>query len=267
MSMMVSKESALKAFYYLMAVDDVTAGERSSFHEVGIALLGEVFCDVEASIISECDSVLDNIGTDEERYDVIQEALDFALSQKTEEYKNGIAPRLLLWNMLTLSYSDSDYSKEEDRLIRHVTRILQIDKSVFVEMKQLITVSASVQNEKLILEQSPRPYAEVKPLIEEVEKRQMVILEAATALIEDEIIEFSSENKKKKENGILNAGKRLSETLTNEGKKMSENMAPVANTWKEKGSMVGEQASKRAEEFKKGAGKFFSKMKDSAKKK
>jgi hypothetical protein len=120
-------------------------------------------------------------------YDVIQEGLDEALLCSVESQDQGIAARLLVWNMLAIAFSNDQYSETERRMISHVVRTTRIDQSVFLEMEQLIKTAASVARESEWIKGSDKPYAEVRPIVDELEKRQRVILESARALIEDEI--------------------------------------------------------------------------------
>ncbi|MCH5253956.1 MAG: hypothetical protein J1F41_03455 [Lachnospiraceae bacterium] len=251
----IAKEGALKVFYYLMAVDGVTTFEQERFQEIGIELLGETFSEIKETIIAECEEVIDAVEVDDERYDVIQEGIDQALNEMVKEIEDGVVPRLLIWNMLTLAHSDSDYSENENRLINHVARILQIDRSVLAEMKHLISVAHSLQEEKETLENSTRSYAEVRPLIDEVEKRQQTIVEAAKYLITDDMVIDVTEEEEKKENVVLTTGKKIGDSVIAGSKKVGESMAPVAKE-------LGAKAMAGATGLKEGAGKLFSKIKD-----
>ncbi|MCH5256162.1 MAG: hypothetical protein J1D87_02670 [Lachnospiraceae bacterium] len=248
----IAKEGALKAFYYLMSVDGVTTFEQERFREIGIELLGEAFSEAEKTIIAECENVINSIDVDDERYDLIQEGIDQALNEVVKVIEEGVVPRLLVWNMLTLAHSDSDYSENENRLINHVARILQIDKSVLAEMKQLISVAHSIQEEKEILENSTRPYAEVRHLIDEVEKRHQTIVEAAKYLIADDMIIDVTGEEEKKENVVLATGKKIGDSVIARSKKVGESMAPVAKE-------LGAKAMTGAAGIKEGARKLFSK--------
>ena len=252
----ITREGALKAFYYFMAVDGVTSFEQDRFEEIGMELLGESFASIKEEIISECESSLESITLEDERYDVIQESIDQALSDSVSNIEEGVVPRLLIWDMLTLAYSDSEYAEIENRLISHVARILKIDKSVFAEMKQLISVAFSVQEEKKVLENSTRPYSEIRPLVDEVEKRQQIIAEAAKALIADDIVLDDAEEKEKSEdseNFILATGKIIGDSVVDGGKWVGEKVSPLMKN-------IGDVAVSGATGIADGAGKLFSKV-------
>jgi len=162
--------------------------------------------------------------------------------------------------MLTLAHSDDDYSESENRLIGHVSRILQIEKSVFLEMKQLISTANSVQKEQELLEASERTYSEIRPRVQEIEKRMHIIVEAAKVLIEDDIVLDDPASEEQKEHVLLSAGKRLGDSVISSSKKLGDTVTPVAKD-------LGGKAVQSAAGIKEGAGMLFSRIKDAAKKK
>ena len=238
-------KGTLKVFYYLMAVDEVTDFELERFDEIGQELMGSRFLSVRDEIISLCKSTLSAIETEDERFDIIQEAIDDALKNETYDIRFGVAPRMLVWDMLSLAYSDGEYTEQENRLIGHVSRILEIEKSVLVEMKQLMSTAQSVVAQQEELEKSERPYSEVKPLIDEIENRKATILQAVTALIEDDILLDYVEPEEEKESAVKSAAK-----------KFGERVSPVAKNL----------AQKTQNGFKNGSGKLKDKVKKFSKK-
>lgn len=190
------KEEALKVFYYLMSVDgEISSEELTFFDEVGQELLGEEYQGKKQSLIDDCNNQIhNNIDDSDVAYDLISEGVDKALRDTIGNPSQGVSPRLLVWNLLVMALSNDEYSKTERRLIKHIVRTHSIDSSVFLEMEQMIQTLNAVSNELRWLEDSNRPYAEIRPLVEENEKRQAVIRESARALIEDEVIPLEEEN-------------------------------------------------------------------------
>ena len=266
--MIIEKLNALKVFYYLMSVDGVTAFETEKFDEIGSSLIGAEFFELKEVIMDTCQIQIDSATVDEERYDVILEGVDQALDVTVEKISDGVVPRLLVWDLLSIANCDDDYSEAENRLIAHVVRKLLIEKSIFLEMKQLISTMVSIQKEQDLLEQSDEPYAEIRPLIEEVEKRKKVIIEAAMALIADDVIMDEVEVK---EHALLDAGKKvggsvaasaknLSDSVVSSRKKIEESVTPLVQN-------ISGAASKSVSGVADGAGKLFGKLKDVTKKK
>ena len=115
------------------------------------------------------------------------EGVDKILFQELSEGELGISSRLLLWNLLVVAFCDGNYSIEERRLIKHIVRMLDIEKDIFLEMEQLMKANVAVGNELKAIERSDKPYNEIRPMVEELEKRREVIVTSAKALIEDEL--------------------------------------------------------------------------------
>lgn len=186
---MISTHSALEAIYYLMAIDGSTdAEERARFDEIGFELDRKSFASYRDELAASCDLAICAAETGEERYDVIQEALDAALGKKIEPEDQGVTPRLLIWDLFAVAFSNGQYDDREKRLIAHVARIVKVDKSVVLDMEQLLHTAQAVQKELAWAEQSDRPYREIRPLVVELETRLSVILESAKALVEDEVV-------------------------------------------------------------------------------
>ena len=222
-------------------------------------------------MIKECESHIET-ANDIERYDIIQEGLDEALKEDALSLETGVPPRLLVWDMLTLSYSDGGYSGDEKRLINHVGRVLKVEASIMLEMNQLIGTAIAIEDELMVLSQSNKPYAEIRPIVDEMEKRKKVILDSAKDLLEDEVIFYIPE-KKDKVNKLSELGSKINEKVapkaTELGNKFNEKVVPKASELGEKSQKaigaaakgIGKAASKGAEGFKSGASKLFAKRK------
>lgn len=227
----IEMKSAFKAFYYLMAIDGSVAEEELlRFYEIGKEFDSEQFDTYKEEIVADCRQNIDSAQVDEEVYDIIQEALDRELCNIVEDIEAGIPSRLLLWNLLTLANEDGDYSGDEKRFISHIARSLEIDRSVFLEMEQLILTINSVSKELEILNHSDKPYVEVKPIVEELEKRKMVIVESAKTLIADEVM-LAEPVEKKEENAVVKKGKEIGNKI-----------APIASETGEKAKIAFSKA-------------------------
>lgn len=249
--MYIDKKSALKSFYYLIAIDGIIAdSETEQFDFIGSELLPDIYEDIKEDIIAECEKVLSSIAPDDNRYDVIIENLDEALSVKADSETNGMLSRLLMWDMLTIAYSDDLFSEDERRFTDHTARKLGIDKSIYTEMIQYIGTAVSVQKQLDILTISNRPYAEIRPQVEENEKRKNYIMKSAMQLIEDEII--SNEDEKKSAEKKNN---KIAEAFAEKSKNIGNKIAPATQN-------VGKAASDSAKNISTGAGKIFSKIKN-----
>lgn len=185
---LLEKRAAVKAFYYLMAVDGaVTADEIECFDSIGAELNPEAFATYRNDLIAECELQLKNIIDEEDYYEVVLEGVDKALVAQIDDPTNGITVRLMVWDMLVIAFSNTEYSSFERKLIKHIVRVMDIDRSVFLEMEQIIKTNAAVENELRWINQSNRPYSEIRPIVDELERRQKVVLTCARQLIEDEL--------------------------------------------------------------------------------
>ena len=182
------KKAAIKAFYYLMAVDEaITDDEIACFDEIGNELDSAEFLKYREEVIDECEQQIKTIIDAEDHYEVVLEGVDKALSAQTEDVENGVSVRLMVWNMLVIAFSNKNYSAFERRFIKHIVRVLDMDRSVFWEMEQIIKTHSDIVSELEWINQSNRPYSEIRPIVDELERRQKAVLACATQLIEDEL--------------------------------------------------------------------------------
>ena len=124
----ISKRGAIKVFYYLMSIDGISDEEEKWFETIGKELFGDGFKEFGGRMAEECQNHIDTAEADE-RLDVIMEGIDKALNDRITKPEYGMASRHLVWNMLALAYCDG-YTEDENRIISHVARVLNIDKSV-----------------------------------------------------------------------------------------------------------------------------------------
>lgn len=256
MKYIIEKKNSLKIFYYFMAIDGkVTSDEMMKFEELVKEIDYENYDSYRTELTQECDERISSARVDNEQYEVIQEAVDQIIHTQTDTCTEGLSRRHLIWNLYALSFSDGDLSEEEKRFIAHLGRILGVEKSVLLEMEQLMKTATAIMDELKVLNSSTRPYLEVKPLVEEIEHRKSVLLKAAQNLIMDDYFEISVPKEKNK-------------ALINMGKKLNEAISPVANVAGEKAQktlkdakvILGETASKGARGLKSGTEKLIKKF-------
>lgn len=178
--------SVIKIFYYLLAIDGtIDDVELGHFRSIGLSMDPINFMDYCDEIENECKKL--TINADEEQYDLIAEGVDEALTHEAKNDDQGITPRLLVWDLFAAAFCNEEYAESEKRLINHIARKTGVDKSIVLEMEQMMKTLTSIQNEINWAQQTNRPYPEIRPIVDELEKRQAVISEAAEYLIADEI--------------------------------------------------------------------------------
>ncbi len=183
-----SKPSAIKAFYYLMSADGaVTADELECFDSIGREFDADHFDTYKAEAIAACESQLASGIDEEDSYELILEGIDQELAHRSDSAENGITTRLLVWNMLVIAFSNTEYSVAERKVIKHIVRVTGMEKSVFLEMEQIMKTNAAVLAELDWIQKSNRPYSEIRPIVDELERRQQAVIQCAQKLIADEL--------------------------------------------------------------------------------
>ncbi len=230
-----SAKSAVAVFYYLMSVDgQIAEKELQKLDEIGAEIDAKNYMSYRDKIIERCENQKMFVIEDEDHYDVISEGVDKELYADISDDEDVIASRLLIWDLLVISYSDEVYHHDERRLIKHIVRISGIPTSVFLEMELLIRSAVEVENERKRLSTSDRPYSEIAPIIEELDRRIAYISESAKNLIDDEMRAPSVEALKieptvfdQVEEAVAPVGEQIKETLKPVASGISKAVAPV----------------------------------------
>ena len=219
----ISIKSALKAYYFLLAIDgNIDDQEILCFRDI-CSETDNSADEYLKELISECDEIIKN-ASGSEFEEIIQEAFDEAVREEAIEPQKVIPSRLLLWNMLVLAYANNEYSSSERKMIGHAARILMVEKTVFLEMEQMARTASTLSKERAGYEQSERPYRVIRPIVDELDNRIGTILHAAKCLIDDEIEvdDFYEANEKQNKiaDVMMMAGSTISDTAVNAGNKI-----------------------------------------------
>ena len=90
---------------------------------------------------------------------------------------------MLVWNLLTVAYSDESYDETERKLIKYVVRKLNIDKAVFLEMESSMLTMLDIEKELAWIKTTDRPYLTIEARVNELEKRKNVVFDSVKDLI------------------------------------------------------------------------------------
>jgi len=143
----ISVKSAAKIFYYLIAADgEIQDSEMEMFLTVGNEIDPE-FADHKDSIVEECKKQLEKEIDPDDYYDVLQDGVEAAIDKSKHSKDSYITPKLLVWNLLTIAYSDQEYAEAERKLLKYIVRKLDIDKAVFLEMENSILTLMDLERE------------------------------------------------------------------------------------------------------------------------
>ena len=130
---LISVKNAVAIFYYLMSVDNViTEVEQQKLDEIGAEIDAEKYMSYRDEIIERCEKQKLLVIDDEDYYDVISEGVDKELYAEISVDEEVIASRLLIWDLLVISYCDEEYHHDERRLIKHIVRLSGVPTSVFL---------------------------------------------------------------------------------------------------------------------------------------
>lgn len=179
----VSVRNALKVIYYFMAADGtIFHGEEEKFDAIGSELL-EDFAKAKENLVAECQSEMENVIDPEDHYDVIQDCVENALLSEPATEQTMISSKHLIWNLLSIAYSDEEYNSTEHRLLKYIVRKTNVDKAVFLEMESSILSFMAIEKERSWIKTTDRPYLQIEEIVNELNKRQQSILDGVKDLI------------------------------------------------------------------------------------
>lgn len=179
----ISTRSALKIFYYLMAADGkLAAEEEAKFDLLGHEIAPD-YDSLKERVVADCRVQMSKIFDPEDYYDVIQEGVERALAASVKTEDSFITPKLLVWDLMTIAYSEGEYDERERKLIKYVVRKLNIDKAVFLEMESSIQTLMDLEKEQQWIKTTDRQYLTIEGMVNEIEDRKHVIFDSVKELI------------------------------------------------------------------------------------
>ncbi len=179
----ISTRNAIKIIYYLMAADgEIFHSEEDKFDAIGTELDPD-FAENKEQIVKECKAQMENVIDPEDYYDVLQDGVELALFSSVRTEDSFITPKLLVWDLLTIAYSDESYDESERRLLKYIVRKLGIDKAAFLEMESSILTLMDLERELNWIKTTDRPYLTIESMVNELADRKNVIFESAKDLI------------------------------------------------------------------------------------
>lgn len=179
----VSVKSAVMTFYYMMAADGtICQSEEEKFDEIGKELDPD-FESHKAEIIRECRATLDKLLDPDDAFDVLRDGVEEAIAAGANAEGAVIAPKILVWDLLSIAWSDGDYAEAERRLLKYAVRKLNIDKAVFQEMESSYLTLLDLENELAWIKTTDRPYLTIEQTVNEIADRKTAIRESVKELL------------------------------------------------------------------------------------
>lgn len=182
---MISRDAAIRAFYFLMAADgEFHEKEMERFDAIGNELdVG--FRVHKGNVISECNQKLPEYEDNEFYIDDLKDVLAAELRSGQGTKGANIPAVLFLWNMYATAFCDGEFSREERLLIRFAARVLGVEKSIPLEMERSINTLQTLQMQEERIRNSAVPYAQGQDMLEEIEKRKQAVQQSIYALLAD----------------------------------------------------------------------------------
>jgi len=179
----ISVKSAIKIIYYMMAVDGtIYQDEEDKFDEIGKELDPD-FQHNKDEIIRECQAQEGKLIDPEDHYAVLQEGVEEAIAIGVITKGAVIAPKILVWDLLAVAYSDGNYDENERKLLKYVVRKLDISKDVFLEMESSYLALLDLESFLAWIKTTDRPYLVIEKMVNEINDRKTVIMESVKDLI------------------------------------------------------------------------------------
>lgn len=179
----ISARSAIKIIYFLMAADgEIFHGEEEKFDLIGMELDPD-FSNSKEQIIQECQTALDKVIDPEDYYDALQEGAEEALISSQKAEGASVSPKYLVWNLLSVAYSDEKYDDAERKFLKYVVRKLNMDKAIFLEMESSMLTLMDIERELAWIKTTSRPYLTIEAMVNELADRKNVVFESVLDLI------------------------------------------------------------------------------------
>lgn len=180
----IATRNALMIIYYLMAADGtILHGEEEKFDAIGAELDPDFFTMEKESIIKDCQAQMEKIIDADDYYDALQDGVEDAILSSKQTADTFITPKLLVWNLLSVAYSDEKYNETECKLLKYIVRKLDIDKAVFLELESSILTLMDIEKEISWIKTTDRPYLTIEARVNELTKRKSVIFDSVKNLI------------------------------------------------------------------------------------
>ena len=162
---------------------EIFHGEEEKFDAIGKELDPD-FTQTKTVVVDECKARLTLSGNNEEAYaDILCSGVDHAISSSEQSEDTFIVSKLLVWDLLTIAYSDECYNEAEKRLIDYVVERLSVDKTIYLEMQSSILAMLDLEKELVWIKTTNRPYLTIESHVNEINNRKAVIMESVVALL------------------------------------------------------------------------------------
>lgn len=180
---------ALSVLYYLILVDGQSHDhELQLFEQLGEQFDAAEFNVCRETIITDCEKQTAGASDDFEYYELVVEGVDKALAGKPVGKGPHIPLSMVIWDMLAVAHADRLCSAEEERLIKHVVRVHNMDQRLYQQFVYMMNACVAVSAQLEAVENSSMNYSAAKPIVDELEHRRDVIITGALNVINDSLM-------------------------------------------------------------------------------
>ena len=181
----VSVSDALSLFYYLMAAD-------GTLHEDELEKFDAIYEELDGShhvkqefLIRECQSRLDLAPSSVDPIVSAFACVDHVLYRPTLPDGQGftVPPKLLVWDLLAIAYSDGSCHSAERSLISHIASVVGLDDALVLEMESFVLTLIDLDQEESWIKTTAQPYLVIESVLADIESRKAAALDGAKALI------------------------------------------------------------------------------------
>ncbi len=181
----LSVKDALRIFYYLMYADgQAIEDELKGFDSIVEEMCSEKEIDKNA-LIAECDKELQAVGSSMNPFTRVMLCADRVLHapEAIAADETAIAPKLLVWDLLAIAYSDGNCEAEERDLIMHIANLLAVDETTVLEMEASSMAALDIEREINWLKTTDQPYLVIEAAIHELNARKAAVMDGVKDLI------------------------------------------------------------------------------------
>ena len=179
----LSSETAILAIHYLMCADGVIhADEEEKLLEVAQELDLQ-FEEHKAAIKERCEQSVDMSLDREKLYQAIEGQVGALLDQDAPTKDAVVTPKILVWDMIAIAYSDGEYSDKEKALVQFVADKLEVDPTILLELESSMETLEALEEEEQWIKTTDRPYLEIEAHVNEIADRRNVIFNSIKDLV------------------------------------------------------------------------------------
>lgn len=176
--------NALSVIYFTMSIDgQITKEETDTFLSIANEL--------DSQFNEYKDEFLDNINKkiieadDEDYEDNIRDMIRDIIKSPQSSKQSLIEGNMLVWNLLAIAYSDNNCSDIERKIIRFISKQLDLDSVIILEMENYVKTLMALENEVQGLKESNKAYSVVESRLNELSDRKLAIMQGVYALLND----------------------------------------------------------------------------------